>query len=304
MQHPAFDQYKVTRGYGPKRSVCIWLADNGLGDHIHSMPAVYQKVRHGYDVTVMVNEWYRGCFEPLGATVEHVDQDEVRMGWTDRNRHRFDFMYSVKQWCFGTTPLEGPLLTRFEQFAQSIDGSLPETFSWIQHLTPVDLYKNAPESLRPIVLAPYAESLHRSYMWAHTLKQRMAEHLDAPIVQLGPVKWRDYVPTFQDLVNVIYSSRLVVTVDTGALALALAMKKPVVAVFGPTDERTYALQFSKYHPILLRRLRAESGHAFACHCKLDPAHQDRCTLYARCMTDILPIEIVNACEQMMKEVPV
>lgn len=45
--------------------------------------------------------------------------------------------------------------------------------------------------------------------------------------------------TLQELGALIESCDVVVTADTGALHIALALNKPVVALFGPTDPKLW-----------------------------------------------------------------
>src|SRR4051812_21057736 len=56
-------------GKGPEKNICILFNGNGIGDAIHAMPAVWQKVQEGYDITVYMHPWASTCFTSLGCDV-------------------------------------------------------------------------------------------------------------------------------------------------------------------------------------------------------------------------------------------
>lgn len=282
-------------GTGPENKVCLLVNVNGLGDDLHSMPAIAQKIADGHEVSIGGLDDYRAnrmfnakIFTSLGCQLIPC----VEKGFIDDNLQHYSAIHSLKMWCLEHDwDTKGDVeLTRFDQFARHIETPLPESFSWIDHLRP-----ERPTRRRDmIILAMTSSSVRRSYGDQLSLLQAYQEHnLSARLI--GGVHKGGKVDSFEELIDLIYHARLVVAVDNGILALALALETPVLAVFGPTDENTIVWQFKRYvntdsvrvlrsdtHDVCRRpcSFQGERGHSVNGKCKPET--------YSDCIVEITP----------------
>lgn len=108
------------------------------------------------------------------------------------------------------------------------------------------------------------------------------------------------VNTWQELAQIVNSASLVIATDNGILAIALALGKPAVAIFGGTDEDCIVWQFKKYRSmknvrvvrsnkkdVCIRPCNFQEERGFAVNGKCSNKNAD-------CMNEILPEEIFNA----------
>lgn len=104
----------------------------------------------------------------------------------------------------------------------------------------------------------------------------------SPFVLIDPVVPLDV------LMAIVQSSSLVITNDTGPRHFAVAFDKPVVVIMGPTDPRYTNLNLKK--TIVLRQ-------------KLDcsPCHLKVCPRDHRCMTAIMPDEVIQASNRLVNQ---
>ncbi|MGD9064437.1 MAG: lipopolysaccharide heptosyltransferase II [Desulfobacterales bacterium] len=117
------------------------------------------------------------------------------------------------------------------------------------------------------------------------------EYIGNKIVTLSEAKIINTGPDQVDLAllkPLIQRCRLLVTNDTGPRHYAVAFDIPVVVIMGPTDSRYTDRNLEK--TIVLRR-------------ELDctPCHHQKCSLDHSCMAGITPDEVLNAIEQLLKE---
>ncbi len=115
-----------------------------------------------------------------------------------------------------------------------------------------------------IILALTSSSVRRSYADQAALKLLFDQSgRSARIV--GGVLGGDPIPSFGEMLRIVDDASLIVAVDNGILALALALKKPCVAIFGPTDEHCIIWQFKRYQSMdNVRVIRSELPDA---HCR-------------------------------------
>jgi heptosyltransferase-3 len=74
-------------------------------------------------------------------------------------------------------------------------------------------------------------------------------------------------PTLQEAASLIKFADLVVSIDSMAIHLASALKKPLIAIYGPTDDRKWSPWKTKYKILALNEVDSPS---FACRpCRLD-----------------------------------
>jgi heptosyltransferase-2 len=102
----------------------------------------------------------------------------------------------------------------------------------------------------------------------------------------SPVVFADPIVPLDVLMALIQSCSLVITNDTGPRHFAVALKKPVVVIMGPTDPRYTNSNLEK--TIVLR----EDLECSPCHLKICPRDH-------RCMTAITPDQVVQASEQLL-----
>ncbi|RPJ79802.1 MAG: lipopolysaccharide heptosyltransferase family protein [Deltaproteobacteria bacterium] len=83
--------------------------------------------------------------------------------------------------------------------------------------------------------------------------------------------------TIHDLKDVLQHARAVVTCDTGPMHLAVALKKEVVALFGPSDHR---------------RTGPFQGHVIQKNVHCSPCNRKRCD-HPFCMSEITPQDVMK-----------
>lgn len=116
-------------------------------------------------------------------------------------------------------------------------------------------------------------------------------------------------PDFDSLVAEIRSADLVIGVDSGILAIALAMEVPCLAIFGPTSEKHIVWQFSRYvDTSKVRVLRSDKKDT---QCKRPCSFQTergwivegKCVDMNHipdCMREITPLQVAEAAKEMLE----
>ena len=316
-KHSDFDKYHrpehVFRGNGPANRICTVTQaaneqqQNGLGDDFHAMPAVFQKVRDGFDVVVVGRGFTRECWEAVGATF--VDKSLVGLGYVDDHLNDFGTIYSARQWCVRhDEDTNGePVLTRFEQFARFIETDLPAEFSWRDafNVQPVGAYEN-----QPIALSLESLGSIRSYPKAQSLIELAREQFGDRIINISRVGGGTQFNDLRHMIEVLLKCRLVVSVDTGILAVALALGIPTLALMGPTSESVIVDQYERYLPHATRnvlRSTIATNATIATHGCMRPCNMQaargwcverngrvKCGDFADCLNEIEPSSIVEA----------
>lgn len=238
----------LTIGTGPEHKICLLIQENGLGDHIHALPAIKALIDSGKDVTVYVPAFYAPLFEKLNVTVK--DSEDCTIGFIEENIPRYGKIYSLSSWCIiHDEETDGDVTDdRFLQFAKLVDVELPESFSWREL---IGQFKPVGPSC--IGVALQSSSLRRSYQrmeeLAYDIAGRWKQH---PLVCFGggpnskASSWMFEAKTLKELIAEIQECSLIITVDNGILAVALALGIPVLAIFGPTQEQSIVWQFAQY----------------------------------------------------------
>jgi hypothetical protein len=248
----------TTAGTGPANRIAVIFespnaadGSNGIGDYIHSMPAIASHVAAGVEVHVWTGEFFRFFVEAAGG-VWHNARD-LGIGSFAQLALEYASVHSLVHWCiehdeqtFGV-----PTTPRFEQIADFIGAKLPESYSWRDAFG-----MPANQLVSPLVIvALQSTSRERSFQDARRpipeTRQQIADATGMECIVLGggnahKEPWMFTAGSAQDLIQVIASAAVVVSVDNGILAIALALGVPVVAVFGPTDEYTIVWQFAQF----------------------------------------------------------
>ncbi len=116
-------------------------------------------------------------------------------------------------------------------------------------------------------------------------EERIAREI-AAAMQSRPLELSDPPASLGELVALIDRAQLVLTNDTGPRHIAVARKRPVVVLMGPTDTR------HTQHLLEGQRVLRE-----AVECS--PCHKKTCPIDHRCMTRLLPARVVNAAEELL-----
>lgn len=266
-KYPAILRY---RGYGDAKKIAIMIRSSGIGDTVHMMSALAQKVRDGYDVTVCDDRPRRFMLEPLG--VRFIARQTCSYSWEQQHRSEYGMIYSLyaaplvphygspdsfigtdrAQW-YETDLGDGWYFTgrndsRFQLFANAIETTLPECFSW-------DCLRQPEHIENDILFSPWSHSNNRTASHWLNIRQGLKENFDCNIITIGTDKSFSrrfgihVAPTLKQLVSYVQGARMVVAVDNGVLALALALQKPCVMIAGPHDHKIVFDQFKKYHEV-------------------------------------------------------
>jgi hypothetical protein len=121
----------VHEGTGPANKILLMLNDNGIGDDVHALPAIAQKIREGFDITVIARKFTRSMFEKLGCKFIEACPEGMP-GFLKENLPRYGLLYNLPTWCIDhdEETSGNVFLTRFEQFAKKIGTTLPESFDF------------------------------------------------------------------------------------------------------------------------------------------------------------------------------
>lgn len=282
---------------GPEKHICLLLGNNGIGDDIHAMPAIAQKIAEGFTIDVYSRPFTKSCYELLGATF--YDYGTARIGFMEKHKKTYDAVYHLSQWCMShEQETDGkPTKTRFEQFAGYIETSLPDRFNW------QSVFGMGYNPFTPPLLALHATSPHRSYPLVASLYKLLRQQ-EMPFAAMGNSPDEIKFSSFADMLQAISLARVVVTVDTGPLAIALALQVPVVALFGGSDVDIIVNQFKKYNTdsaywkdsVKIITDSEQTGCSFPCnwHHKNGFQVKGKCKSLSDCMLSITPQRVIGA----------
>lgn len=270
---------KHVGSYSGKR-IALLLRDNGLGDDIHSLPAIWQKIQSGYEVHVIGTGGRRTqyLFESVGC----ICWEYETIGFVEKHLGHYEAIYALSEWCITFEQTHDELIDRMAQFAGYIDSSLPKEFNYASFLTPGVSKREGK------LLCTRSGSSRRSYRdELNLLVESSYEFMDKVI----PIK---------DLCYKIFHAEHVIAVDTGVLALALALGTPCLGIFGPTDEHSILGQFSRYRDMrTVAAVRSDRDDTCQrpCNFLLSRGWEDRCKTSADCLNELTPRQILNAIHQ-------
>lgn len=241
--------FQKTLGNGPTRKVCLLAHSNGLGDDLHAMPGLAAKVAEGYEVTIYGRPFNRALYESVGCEFRIAEEGAAQFGLVQSLREEFGSFYSLKTWCLNhDEETQGDVTKdRFDQFAGLIDTSAPHEFSWLERLLTREIVQLSARMKTPrIAVAGQSTAPVRSLFSDLELAEQLtAQGLSAEAVGKG--RTHRGFSTLAEMIAYLLSVDLVVGVDSGILALALALKRPAIGLFWGTDPNTIARQFARYH---------------------------------------------------------
>lgn len=244
-------------GSGPEKRIALQTGSLGLGDDIHAVPGVVQKLRDGYDVTFIGQPFRRPLWERIGCTF--FPERDLPEDWPAKWDKDYGKFYILRGW--STQHLEEtkgqPTETQFEQLARLIDTTVPKHVDWHGILKP--RHTGAPPH---IMFVPYSLSRNR------TIEDPVRLPLEWGLAKIAPLRVLGHpdqlLPTFQALVDAVYSAGVVVATESGVLALALALQKPCVAIMGPTDAKIIIDEFRQYSAAWNVRAIYPAKNTFGC----------------------------------------
>jgi len=293
------DTYKVQ---GSGKGVAIVMSQHGIGDDISAMPAIKAKRDEGYEVTVFCKPFSRKIWQSLGCktypSVEVIDGQEESIVSHDafignnfegerevfNLKNRFEVIYKLNQWSIWQRR-NGSNITwenRIHAFAELIETTVPNSFSWIEYLRPQRIPKDnyilfAPDSASRARCLSSQKKLFRELSKQGTVVmfgQDSMYHKRLPLrlARVGKkdtlrlllwdavcytgnffIKLWNYrfdkkkilVKTFDEFLSYIYCADFVVATDNGVMNAARAFGKPTLGIFGGTKEIA-ASQYSEY----------------------------------------------------------
>lgn len=266
-------------GRGDPQRVALLLSGhyngNGMGDDIHALPAIAQRALLGYSVDVYTREFRLPLFNHAAWSelgVRAFAGESLGVGSHAALMEQYGEIYSLTQWCLlHDAATRGEVVTdRFDQFAGLIDTFTPAHFDFPR-------YMDAPsipiEDRGGVVAALTASGFKRSIPSREgraIIRRAIREELgDVPVLNLGlPEHGGVLLPTWGEVVRAVAAARLVVSVDTGILAVALALNRPTIALFGPTTPQIVVHQFARYidgfSPVVLQPNRNTVQQSFGC----------------------------------------
>lgn len=237
-------------GFGPEKSLCLLMTRNngkgvGLGDHVQSLPVIYDLIERGYSLTVYAHEFFRSLYERAGCEF-HNELDLIPSN--DLLPH-YGAVYSMIEWSFdehlathGQSTVDHTSL-----FASYFGLKRPAAFDFRKALgASID---HTLRDLHTIVYAPQSSFSYRNLpkeeQIYHLLKKEYSEVIWMGVPEL---KERRNIKDFKTLVDVIYNADAVLTVDNGIMHLACALGVPMFGVFGGTGEDVLCEPYDFYLP--------------------------------------------------------
>ncbi len=254
---------EVFYGTGDPKEICLLMRKHGLGDDLHAMPAVEGLVKAGYRVTVYAKTFTRKCWESVGAEFFEIPRGHI--GWMEANQHRFSQIHALNEWSVWESNIEGTGLHPISQiFAELIGAKMPDQFSWIEKLE-AKRHETSPY----IIFSSESSSSWRS------IPYRRAREIFNELRKIQPVRWlqvgghnplTEVVPIFEDLIDLVYNARLVVSTDNGILNLASALGTSHIGIYGLTSPQSLNDSLKRYQTSESRYIAGNNGNRCQAPC--------------------------------------
>ncbi len=293
-----FLTYK-TIGLGNPKKIAIAMNGHGIGDDISAMPAIAQKISEGFDITVFCKPFSRKCWTSLGCKVypsvnpKNELEENVKFGAFIGNnfegkrevftlKNEFGVVYETPQWSIWEKENGGVFFEdRIKAFADIIETTLPENFSWVNVLNPQKWNRDF------VLFAPDSATTTRTLLSQNRIFRKLKKKFEVVVfgqpalyhrgkkvvlpkrgkeslvrVAISTIVCKTYnglvnffnrkldrekklCSTFEEFLAYIYSAKLVVSTDNGVMNTARAFGIPCVSIFGSTREIA-SLQYDKY----------------------------------------------------------
>lgn len=293
------------RGAGPTDRLAVLAHKTGIGDAVHMAPSIAWLKEWGYDVHVSCRPFWQPLIERLGVSI--IPHDELAVGWVTSHVHEFGAIQDVTQWTFThEVQTQGvPTLDRVDQIAKILGADPRAPFDWKPLVPPVE-----DVGMGPVVFALGGSTPKRT--WPHgLLLQSMFGKLNAPAQLIGIESNEVQYLDFDSLATAIMRAPVVVATDNGMLNLAAALGRPVVGLFGPTDEWTILHEFDRWagnrHLVSLRT-PPKDGETCRRPCHLQAALgygvHGKCIapMISECLAEISPRMVIDATNELLARV--
>lgn len=282
----------------------------GLGDHIQSLPVIYDLVARGVEPVIYGNPFMRPMYDRL--CLRAYPEDEFGSGFALNNAARFGRIYSVREWGVDDDKAAcgESALNRTSLFASFFGLDRPTHFDWVAALgAKVD---NELRSKEYIIYSPQSENIHRTYpKEAETYYELKNEFQN--IEWLGkPVGLRKIIPTLQELVQLVYNAKAVLACDNGVMHLAMSLGVPCMALFGASDESVVIEPYTFYLEEAHRKvLRTKGDGTCKRPCNIVPPEfggtrgfgvDGKCLSKADCMIEFDPLSVTQSFKRFIGEI--
>ncbi|MBS1903466.1 MAG: hypothetical protein JSS75_07180 [Bacteroidetes bacterium] len=267
----------------------LWV---GLGDHIASLPVIYELRRLGYELTVYATPFVQELYERAGC--EFIPAENIRPGLTEDSLTTFGSVYWLCEWSLDEKiAADGAGLTNFTDLFASFFGiTAPPSFDY-----PTALGFAVDESIdeRAVIYAPTASSPERDLASAGYIHRRL--NREYGVVWLGA--GQTMFGSLPELISTVGNARGVFCVDTGIVHVAMALNVPTFAVFGPSDPFTILGQYDRYSSgprMVVLSAPNDKGCTAPCSKRYSRGWNQggRCDDYSRCMIDAKPDELLTS----------
>jgi hypothetical protein len=303
-------QSHKTIGLGDPKKIAIAMNGHGIGDDISAMPAIAQKISEGYDITVFCKGFSQKCWTSLGCkvcpSVSDKGEEFFKFGafigetfegnWEVINlKNEFGVIYELPQWSVMNSDSGNVFYrNRIHAFAELIETTVPESFSWVDALRP---QKKLGEY---VLFAPDSASTNRTFVSQKRLYTDLKKRFQVVVfgqhalyhkgkkvalprfgkkdrlrVAFSKIKtvlankaialWNKNIDrdkflcsTFDEFLAYIYSAKFVVATDNGVMNTARALSVPCIAVFGSTPQIA-ATQYDKFNKTPREIIKCESS---------------------------------------------
>jgi hypothetical protein len=303
------------RGTGPAMHICLRmcrLTSNGegqngagLGDHIASLPVIYELSRRGYKITIYTSRSWFPLYEGLGIVCREAG--DIYMGWADEHLSEFETIYSLFEWSLDNEAAThgNPNTDRTSLFASFFGIERPAEFNYRYALsafpTPQDYIVYAPHAIEP-------EGMYRGYPYALQLGLLLADAHKTKWLAGYESNYTVKCNSLQEIVDLVRGAKACLTVDNGIMHLAMALGVPCFALFGKTDEHTITEPYRFYNPhalrAVLRRRPVDASCVRPCNGFPEKGFRqnNKCMTGAECMEEFSSQEILDSFAAFMESI--
>jgi hypothetical protein len=301
----------VTQGVGDPKKVALLMWENGIGDDVASMPGIAQKIADGYKVTIYtapfrVPMWRSRYWQTAGLDVRAYGCEQF--GMVARLRQEFGEIFALSQWClYHDEETSGASQKdRVTQFADAI-GVVLDVRSLFDYRKALCL-PSAPSygHWAYVLVALTASNERRDYPHRYellsALRQAGSSFGYKRVRSVGKAdEGSEVAEDVWGLIEMVRNASVVVSVDTGVLALSVALGRPTVALMGPTGA-SVVIEGIRRQQCSARLLQIVRGKPSSCQlpCNFHVARGfgrgNTCSLSqpTECMTSIKVEDVIQA----------
>lgn len=286
-------------GTGDPKNFCLKLVNNkglkcGLGDHIQSLPVIAELLKLGYTITVYANPFYKDLYERMG--IEFHSHEELCFGWNEIYGDKYGAIYSLLEWSIDDDAATGgnSVTDRVSLFASWFGIKRPTSFDFRPYFQAVE--NKRMKDAEYIVFAPESGSTLRTLKNGNEIYSQLRKS-HSFIYHLGQQSGRTVVQTLDELVEIIFNAKGVLSTDSGVLHLALSLGVSTYGVFGMSDENIICEPYD-YYVSGKKKFEHFYPELKACECPCSSRIEkgrtpDKCQVNADCLSTIKPLSLVE-----------